>query len=66
MAESSRKLKTKTVVEKYTILKEIEEGETCASNVRKYGIAKQTISNWLKNLDKWGFLWGAPLIESFS
>ena len=50
MAESSRKLKTKTVLEKYKILKEIEKGETCASIVRKYGIAKQTLSNWLKIL----------------
>ena len=45
MAESSRKLKTKTVQEKYKILKEIEKGETCASIFRKHGIANQTISN---------------------
>ena len=43
MAESSRKLKTKTVLEKYKIMKEIEKGETCASIVRKHGIPKQTI-----------------------
>ena len=65
MEESSRKLKTKTVLEKYKIPKEIEKVETCASIVRKHGIAKQTISNWLKNLDKWEFLRGVPLIESF-
>ena len=35
MAESSRKLKTKTVLEKYKILKEIEKGETCTSIVRE-------------------------------
>ena len=58
MAESSRKLKTKSVLEKYKILKEFEKGETCASIVRKHGIAKQ-------NLDKWDFLRGVPLIESF-
>ena len=34
MAESSRKLKTKTVLEKYKILKENEKVETCASIVR--------------------------------
>ena len=33
MAESSRKLKTKTVLEKYKILKEIKKGEMCASIV---------------------------------
>ena len=45
MAESSRKLKTKTVLKKYKILKEIEKGEMCASIVKK-------------NLDKWDFLRG--------
>ena len=65
MAESSRNLKTKAVLEQYKIPKEIEKGETCASVVRKHGIAKQTIPNWLKNLDKWDFLQGIPLIESF-
>ena len=59
MAESSRKLKTKIVLEKYKILKKIEKGdETYAFIVRKHGIAKQ-------NLDKPDFLRGVPLIESF-
>ena len=40
MAESSRKLKKETVLEKYKILKEIEKVKTCASIVRKHGIAK--------------------------
>ena len=49
MAESSRKLKTKTVLEKYKILKEIEIGEACASIVRKHGICQ---ANNIKLVEK--------------
>ena len=37
-----RKLNTKTLIEKYNILKEIDKGETCVSISQKHGIPKQT------------------------
>ena len=47
-----RKLNTKTVLEKYKMLKEIEKGATAAAVARKYDIAKQTLSNWTKDKSK--------------
>ena len=36
-----RKLNCKSIVEKYKILKEVEQWTSCGAAVRKYGIAKQ-------------------------
>ena len=47
-----RKLHTRTVTEKYKILKEIDKGETCAAISRKHGIPKQTLSGWIKEKSK--------------
>ena len=48
VAGCKRKLKTRTITEKYKILKEVEKGESSASISRKYGIPKQTLSGWFK------------------
>ena len=47
-AGCKRKLKTRTISEKYKILKELDKGESCACVAKKYDIAKQTLSGWLK------------------
>ena len=47
-AGCKRKLKTRTISEKYKILKELDKGESCACIAKKYNIAKQTLSGWLK------------------
>lgn len=44
-----RKLTSKTIAEKYKILKEIDEGSSCVAVRRKYDIPKQTLSNWRRN-----------------
>ena len=44
-----RKLVSKTIVEKYKILKEIDDGSSCVSVRRKYDVPKQTLSNWRRN-----------------
>ena len=43
-----RKLNCKSIVEKYKILKEVEQGTSCGEAVRKYDIAKQSLFNWIK------------------
>ena len=48
VAGRKRKLKTRTITEKYKILKEAEKGESSASISKKYGVPKQTLSGWLK------------------
>ena len=48
VAGCKRKLKTRTITEKYKILKEVEKGESSASISKKYGVSKQTLSGWLK------------------
>ena len=45
---AKRKVQSKSLVEKYNALKEIEEGNSCISIAKKYGVAKNTISHWLK------------------
>ena len=37
------KFKTRTITEKYKILKEVEKGEPSASISKKYGVSKQTL-----------------------
>ena len=44
-----RKLKARTITDKYKILKEVYKGEPSASMSKKYAIiAKQTLYGWLK------------------
>ena len=47
-----RKLKTKTITEKYKVLKEVEKGQSSASISKKYGVPKQTLSGSLKEKTK--------------
>ena len=42
---AKRKLQSKSLVEKYNALNEIEEGNSCISIAKKYGVAKNTMSN---------------------
>ena len=48
MLGQKRKLASKTITEKYKILKEIDKGNSCAFVAKNYYIPKQTLSNWLK------------------
>ena len=41
------KLNWKIVVEKYKILKEVEQGTSSGEIARIYGITKQTLFNWI-------------------
>ena len=43
-----RKLDSKSITEKYKILKEVDKGNSCAFVPKKHNIPKQTLSNWLK------------------
>ena len=43
-----RKLTSTSIVDKYNILKEIDKGNSYSSTAVKYGIPKQTVSNWIK------------------
>ena len=43
-----RKLASKSITEKYKILKEVDKGNSCAFVAKKHNIPKQTLSNWLK------------------
>ena len=47
-----RKIQSRTNVEKYKILKEIEKGESCAAVSCKHSIPKQTLSGWMKEKSK--------------
>ena len=47
-----RKLKTRTITDKYKILKEVEKGELYASISKKYVVPKQTFSGWLNGKTK--------------
>ena len=46
---TKRKLNTKSIKEKYTALKEVEEGLSKSQVAMKYGIPKSTLSTWIKN-----------------
>ena len=52
MIASKRKLNTKSIKDKYSALKEVEDGKTKSQFTAKYGIPKNTLSTWLKNKDK--------------
>ena len=41
--ESKRKLQTRTLTEKYDILKEIDNGKKCATAIRDHNVPKQTL-----------------------
>lgn len=47
--EGKKRRGSKSILEKYKILKEVEQGTSCSAIARKYGIAKQTLSNWIKD-----------------
>ena len=49
---SKRKLNTKSIKDKYSALKEVEDGKTKSQIAAKYGIPKNTLSTWLKSKDK--------------
>ena len=49
---SKRKLNTKSIIDKYQALKEVEEGKSKLQVAAKYGIPKNTLSTWMKNKDK--------------
>ena len=43
-----RRLSSTSPIDKYEALKEIEEGQSCIATSRKYEVAKNTISHWIK------------------
>ena len=45
---SKRRCTTVTLVNKYNALKEIDGGQSCIATSKKYGVAKDTVSHWLK------------------
>ena len=47
-----RRLSCTSLIDKYKALKEIEEGQSCITTSRKYGVAKNTISYWIKQKQK--------------
>ena len=49
---SKRKLQTRTLTEKYDILKEIDNGKKCAAAIRDYKVPKQTLYGWMKDKKK--------------
>ena len=51
-AGCKRKLKTRTIIEKYKILKEVEKGKSSASISKKYGVPKQRLPGWLTGKTK--------------
>ena len=46
---TKRKRNTKSVKERYAIVKEVEEGSSKSQVVTKYGIPKYTLSTWIKS-----------------
>ena len=47
-----RKYNSKSILEKYQLLKEIDGGKTAAVVCRERNLSKQTVSNWLKEKAK--------------
>ena len=50
---SKRRLTCVTLVNKYQGLKEIDAGQTCIPTAKKYGVAKNTVSHWVKRKMKY-------------
>ena len=46
------KLNTKSIKDKYNVLKEVEDGKMKSQVAAKYGIPKNTLSTWLINKNK--------------
>ena len=49
---NKRKLNTKSINDKCSVLKEVEDGKTKLQVAAKYGIPKKSLSTWPKNKDK--------------
>ena len=49
---TKRKPNTKSIKERYAGLKDVEEGSSKSQVAMKYGIPKNTLSTWIKNLKK--------------
>ena len=49
---AKRKLSSRTLTEKYKIVKELDKREPSVSISKKYGIPKQTMSGWSKEKNK--------------
>ena len=49
---SKRRLTTVTLVGKYKALKEIDGGQSCVATAKRYGVAKNTASQWLTKKTK--------------
>ena len=47
-----RKLNSTPITKKYAILKEIDKGKSLSSVALEHGMAKQTVSNWVKQKKK--------------
>ena len=47
-----RRLSSSSLNDKYKALKEIVEGQSCIATSRKYGVAKNMISHWIKQKQK--------------
>ena len=45
---SKRRLACLTIVNKYMALKEVDAGQSCIATSKKYGVAKNTVSLWVK------------------
>ena len=43
-----KRLSSTSLIDKYNALKEIKEGQSCIATSRKYGVAQNTISHWIK------------------
>ena len=49
---ASKRINTKSIKDKHWALKEVEDGKTKSQVAAKYGIPKNTLSTWLRNMDK--------------
>ena len=52
MSSVKRKLTNKTLVQKCEIIRHIEKGMTNKEASERFGVAKNTISIWIKNKEK--------------
>ena len=52
MVAGKHKLSAKSIKDKYSALREVEDGKTKSQVAAKHGIPKNALSTWLKNKDK--------------
>ena len=45
-----RRLACVTIVNKYQALKDKDAGQSCIAIAKKYGVAKNTVSHWVKKI----------------